>query len=93
MGVHRRISHDRNDDGLAAAFVNDDRSELKAGSLDAVVAWHPDRLHRSPCELENFIDLVDATGATKRNERLRLDQVPWTLPDDVARMARPRGLG
>jgi hypothetical protein len=64
MGVHRRISHDRSDDGLAAAFVNDDRSELKAGSLDAVVAWHPDRLHRSPCELEDFIDLVDATGAT-----------------------------
>jgi site-specific DNA recombinase len=29
------------------------------GSVDAVVAWHPDRLHRSPAELERFIDLVE----------------------------------
>lgn len=35
---------------------------LKVGSWDAVVAWHPDRLHRSPRELEAFIDLLDATG-------------------------------
>jgi len=37
--------------------------DLKAGSLDAVVAWHPDRLHRSPRELEEFIDVVESTGA------------------------------
>src|SRR5262245_34843096 len=36
---------------------------LKAGEVDAVVAWHPDRLHRAPKELEAFIDLIDATGA------------------------------
>lgn len=36
---------------------------LKDGAVDAVVAWHPDRLHRSPTELETFIDLIDATGA------------------------------
>lgn len=36
---------------------------LKVGTWDAVVAWHPDRLHRSPKELEAFIDLLDATGA------------------------------
>ena len=29
------------------------------GDVDAVVAWHPDRLHRSPRELERFIDLVE----------------------------------
>jgi DNA invertase Pin-like site-specific DNA recombinase len=36
---------------------------IKAGRFGAVVAWHPDRLHRSPLELEGFIDLVNATGA------------------------------
>jgi len=37
--------------------------DLKNGLLDAVVAWHPDRLHRSPRELEDFIDLIEATKA------------------------------
>lgn len=36
---------------------------LKAGTVDGVVAWHPDRLHRSTVELEEFIDLVETTGA------------------------------
>jgi site-specific DNA recombinase len=26
--------------------------EVKAGDIDAVIAWHTDRLHRSPAELE-----------------------------------------
>lgn len=29
--------------------------------VDAVIVWHPDRLHRSPKELERFIDLVEST--------------------------------
>jgi DNA invertase Pin-like site-specific DNA recombinase len=36
--------------------------DIKAGSVDALVVWHPDRLHRSPRELEDFIDLCDAAG-------------------------------
>jgi site-specific DNA recombinase len=36
---------------------------LKAGTANTLVAWHPDRLHRSPRELEDFIDLIEATGA------------------------------
>jgi DNA invertase Pin-like site-specific DNA recombinase len=36
---------------------------LEAGGVDVVVAWHPDRLHRSPKELETFIDLIEKTGA------------------------------
>jgi DNA invertase Pin-like site-specific DNA recombinase len=39
-------------------------SALEAGEVDAVVAWHPDRLHRSPRELERFIDLVERAGAS-----------------------------
>jgi site-specific DNA recombinase len=37
--------------------------DLKAGALDMIVAWHPDRLHRRPAELESFIELLEATGA------------------------------
>jgi site-specific DNA recombinase len=36
---------------------------LKSGAVGAVVAWHPDRLHRSPVELEEFIAVIDACGA------------------------------
>lgn len=32
---------------------------VKAGRVGAVVAWHPDRLHRSPRELEDFISLIE----------------------------------
>ncbi len=62
---------------LAASFEDNDRSAysgrrrdgyealllaIDAGEIDAVVAWHPDRLHRSPTELERFIDLVERHG-------------------------------
>lgn len=36
---------------------------LANGTYDGIVVWHPDRLHRSPAELERFIDVVEATGA------------------------------
>lgn len=62
---------------VGEVFVDDDRSAysgkprpayiamlaaIKRGDVTAVVAWHPDRLHRSPRELEDFITLLDATG-------------------------------
>ena len=36
---------------------------LAAGEVQAIVAYHPDRLHRSPKELEAFIDAVEAAHA------------------------------
>jgi DNA invertase Pin-like site-specific DNA recombinase len=63
---------------VVAVFTDDDRSAfsgrprpgydqllaaLKSGDVTAVAAWHPDRLHRSPKELEAFIDLVEASRA------------------------------
>jgi site-specific DNA recombinase len=30
--------------------------------IRGIVAWHPDRLHRSPIELESFITLIEQTG-------------------------------
>jgi site-specific DNA recombinase len=35
---------------------------VDAGEIDVVVAWDPDRLHRSPAELEDFIAAVERAG-------------------------------
>src|SRR3954469_25392928 len=35
---------------------------VQAGEVDVVVAWDPDRLHRSPAELEGFITAVERAG-------------------------------
>lgn len=35
---------------------------LRAGRADAVIAWHTDRLHRSPTELEEFISICETHG-------------------------------
>lgn len=37
---------------------------VTAGEVDAVVAWDPDRLHRSPAELETFTSAWSAPGST-----------------------------
>ncbi|MGW2720872.1 recombinase family protein [Streptomyces sp. NPDC001492] len=34
-------------------------AELRAGRADTVLAWHTDRLHRSPAELEEYIDVCE----------------------------------
>lgn len=36
---------------------------LASGAARGVVIWHPDRLHRSPTELERFIKIVEEAGA------------------------------
>ena len=35
---------------------------VESGSIVAIVTWHNDRLHRSPKELEAFIDLVERSA-------------------------------
>lgn len=37
---------------------------VKAGSINVIVAWHPDRLHRQTRELVSFIDLINEYGVT-----------------------------
>jgi DNA invertase Pin-like site-specific DNA recombinase len=39
-------------------------ADIRGGHLDAVVAWHTDRLHRSPLELEEWIRACEARGVT-----------------------------
>ncbi|MDP9250113.1 MAG: recombinase family protein, partial [Chloroflexota bacterium] len=36
--------------------------DLREGTIGAVLAWHTDRLHRSPRELEAFIDVCESRG-------------------------------
>jgi site-specific DNA recombinase len=37
-------------------------SDLRAGVVDAVLCYHPDRLTRRPVELESFVETLDAAG-------------------------------
>jgi len=34
-------------------------ADIDSGAVAGVIAWHPDRLHRSPRELEEYIDLAE----------------------------------
>ena len=36
--------------------------DMAAGTIDAVVVWHMDRLHRQPKELEEFFEVCDGAG-------------------------------
>ena len=36
--------------------------QIGRGDVNALVVWHPDRLHRSPAELERFIAVVEEHG-------------------------------
>lgn len=44
-------------------------ADLEAGRINGVIAWHPDRLHRSPKELEAYVDLVQRVGADTHTVR------------------------
>src|SRR5690606_616538 len=44
-------------------------AEVAAGTVDVLVAWHPDRLVRSPRELEDAIDALDAAGVAVETVR------------------------
>lgn len=35
-------------------------ADIESGHVDAILAWHPDRLYRQPRELEDLIDLIEA---------------------------------
>lgn len=37
---------------------------IRTGAVDGVITWHTDRLHRSPIELEEYINVSDKSGVT-----------------------------
>lgn len=41
-------------------------ADVRAGRVDAVLAWHEDRLHRSPRELEDYIDACEPRATQTR---------------------------
>jgi len=41
-------------------------ADIRECRRDGVIAWHLDRLHRNPIELEQFIILIESTGADVR---------------------------
>ena len=60
--------------------------DLKAGLVQAVVAWAPERLHRSPRELEDFIQLLEETGAVVETVKAGTWDVSTSHGRLVARM-------
>ncbi|MBD8054126.1 recombinase family protein [Rhodococcus ruber] len=59
---------------------------LEAGKAGAVLAWHTDRLHRSPVELEEFIDVCDRRGIDVRTVRAGTVDLSTASGKMVARM-------
>ncbi|MGO4360813.1 recombinase family protein [Terrabacter sp. RAF57] len=72
-----RALAERNGWEVVGAFVDNDISAysgkprpqyeamlgaVRSGRVKAIVAWHPDRLHRRTTELESFINVCDSTG-------------------------------
>ena len=41
-------------------------ADLRTGRADTVLAWHTDRLHRSPAELEEYIDVCEPRAVQTR---------------------------
>jgi site-specific DNA recombinase len=48
--------------GKARPAYRDMMAAVEAGTVQGILAWHPDRLHRSPVELEAFIAAIEAHG-------------------------------
>src|SRR4051812_35920395 len=48
--------------GLPRSAYKELLTAMQAGQIQAVLAWHTDRLHRSPRELEEFIDICERSS-------------------------------
>ena len=59
---------------------------VEESRIDAIVAWAPERLHRSPRELEDFIELVDRTGCVVETVKAGAWDVATSHGRLVARM-------
>lgn len=57
-------------------------ADIAAGTIEAVVAWHPDRLHRSPKELERYIDVCEASAVATHTVQAGV----WDLSSPAGRM-------
>lgn len=61
---------------------------MKSGAIQGVIAWHTDRLHRSPRELETYIDVSEANGVT--TQTVKAGEIDLSTPSGRA-VARTLG--
>jgi site-specific DNA recombinase len=61
---------------------------MKAGTIQGVIAWHTDRLHRSPRELEEYIDVSEKQGVT--TQTVKAGEIDLSTPSGRA-VARTLG--
>jgi site-specific DNA recombinase len=59
---------------------------VEQGRVDVVVAWAPERLHRSPRQLEDFIELVERSGTAVETVKAGAWDVSTSHGRLVARM-------
>ncbi|MGL3805890.1 recombinase family protein [Paeniglutamicibacter sp. R2-26] len=56
---------------------------LRDGTFDGVIAWHADRLHRRPIELEEYIHVCQAQGV--RTHTVKGGEVELATPEGMLR--------
>ncbi|WP_455834790.1 recombinase family protein [Pseudarthrobacter siccitolerans] len=61
---------------------------IKSGAVTGVIAWHTDRLHRSPLELEEYIDASESQGVT--TQTVKAGEIDLSTPSGRA-VARTLG--
>ncbi|WP_432244808.1 recombinase family protein [Arthrobacter sp. G.S.26] len=61
---------------------------MKSGAISAVLTWHTDRLHRSPRELETYIDVSETHGVT--TQTVKAGEIDLSTPSGRA-VARTLG--
>ncbi|WP_461164952.1 recombinase family protein [Arthrobacter sp. R4-81] len=61
---------------------------IQSGAVTGVIAWHTDRLHRSPLELEEYIDASESQGVT--TQTVKAGEIDLSTPSGRA-VARTLG--
>lgn len=61
---------------------------MQSGAIQGVIAWHTDRLHRSPRELEEYIDVSEKQGVT--TQTVKAGEIDLSTPSGRA-VARTLG--
>lgn len=61
---------------------------MAAGAIQGVLTWHTDRLHRSPKELETYIDVAEKQGVT--TQTVKAGEIDLSTPSGRA-VARTLG--
>lgn len=72
--------------GKARPGYNAMLQALESGRAQGIIAWHTDRLHRRPIELESFIEVCDRKGVEVRTVQAGVMDMSTASGQLVARM-------